>query len=144
MQNRLIFLRSHNLPRIKERVESVKLTFDTFARVVDKQEKLIHRLFKAARHRGQQYKHLLDSTAKLTSTCFTSFLESRNYTGEAIFDHQEGTLSLEVRLSFVYSNLYYFLSRLHHVVMKFIKILVRYQVVNGRFQQFVLCLLFGK
>ncbi|CAF3385119.1 unnamed protein product [Rotaria sp. Silwood1] len=87
---------SHNVQQIQDRLEAVNEHLDTFGRVVDKQEKLIHKLFKAARHRGQQYKNLLESTAKLTSSCFSSFLESRNYTGEAIFDHQEGTLSLEI------------------------------------------------
>jgi chromosome segregation ATPase len=87
---------SHNFEQIKERLEAVTLHLNTFGHIVDKQEKLIHKLFKAARHRSQQYKNLLHSTAKLTSSCFTSFLESRNYTGETIFDHQEGTLSLEI------------------------------------------------
>ncbi|CAF0907345.1 unnamed protein product [Rotaria sordida] len=87
---------SHNVQQIQDRLEAVNENLDTFGEVVDKQEKLIHRLFKAARYRGQQYKALLESTAKLTSSCFSSFLESRNYTGEAIFNHQEGTLSLEI------------------------------------------------
>ncbi|CAF1511122.1 unnamed protein product, partial [Adineta steineri] len=51
------------------------------------------KLFKAARYRDQHYKNVLESTVKLTtSRCFTSFLESRNYTSEAIFDHQEREL----------------------------------------------------
>ncbi|CAF1392722.1 unnamed protein product [Adineta steineri] len=87
---------THDLKKIEQRVEQVTQELNVFCRIVDKQEKLIHKLFKAARHRGQQYKNLLESTAKLTSSCFTSFLESRNYTGEAIFDHQERTLSLEI------------------------------------------------
>ncbi|CAF4246586.1 unnamed protein product [Rotaria socialis] len=86
----------YDVQQIKDRSEKVKIALDTFGRVVDKQEKLVHKLFKASRHRGQQYKNLLEATAKLTSSCFTSFLESRNYTGEAIFDHKEGTLALEI------------------------------------------------
>ncbi|UJR35462.1 hypothetical protein I4U23_028218 [Adineta vaga] len=85
-----------DLERISERLENITVRYDSFSHTVDKQDKLVHRLSKAARYRGQQYKNLLESTANLTSSCFTSFLESRNYTGDAIFDHQERTLSLEI------------------------------------------------
>lgn len=85
-----------NIDKIQNRLETIEEKLDTFGHIVDKQDNLIKRLSKAAKHRGQQYKNLLRSTAQLTSSCFTSFLESRNYTGEAIFDHQERTLSLEI------------------------------------------------
>ncbi|CAF0863734.1 unnamed protein product [Adineta ricciae] len=85
-----------DVDRIDKRLEAATETYHSFNRTVDKQEKLVNKLSKASRYRGQQYKNLLESTAKLTSSCFASFLESRNYTGEAIFDHLEGTLSLEI------------------------------------------------
>jgi len=37
-----LFISSHNVERIKDRLEAVNLNLDTFGRVVDKQEKLIH------------------------------------------------------------------------------------------------------
>ena len=38
----LISFSSHNVPRIEERLEAVTQNLNSFGRIVDKQEKLIH------------------------------------------------------------------------------------------------------
>ncbi|CAF0764560.1 unnamed protein product, partial [Didymodactylos carnosus] len=88
--------KTQNSDQVQEEYDQLQLQYDTFDFVVSKQRSLIKKLVGAANRRGSEYTALLERTAELTSQCFQSFLESRNYQGEAKFDHEEGTLQLKI------------------------------------------------